>query len=85
MITAEIRVSGRLIAHVYCVNEEPVPGPGNRWDARDTEWYRYSYEYLSVGEGAKGVINGEVKHFRPNGAAALMKEIFEDVETKGGK
>lgn len=72
MITAEIRVNTQLIGHVYCVNEEGDPDG----------WCDYSYEYYCPGEET---IKGTVEHFRPNGAAALMKAIFEDIETKGGK
>ena len=74
MITAEIRVNCGLIGHIYCVNEVQTEPPG--------EWYAYSYEYYMPGEQ---VIKGTVKHYRPNGAIALLKEICEDIETKGGK
>lgn len=72
MITAEIRINGQFLGHVYCVNEEGDPD----------DWCDYSYEYYRP---EQGLIKGEVRHFRPNGAAALLKEIFEDIETKGGK
>jgi len=72
MITAEIRVNTQLIGHIYCVNEV----------GDDDGWCQYSYEYYCPGEGT---IKGTVRHYRPNGAVALMKEICEDIETQGGK
>lgn len=72
MITAEIRVNAQLVGHVYCVNE------GGTSDG----WCTYRYEYYCPD---KETIKGEVMHFRPNGAAALLKEIFENVESQGGK
>jgi hypothetical protein len=86
MLTADIRINGALIGHIYCVNEKTINPPG---DDRfhpvpivTSKWYEYSYEYYRPGEG---IIKGAVQHYRPNGAAALLKEICEDIETKGGK
>lgn len=72
MITAELRVNCGFIGHIYCVN---IGGD-------DDDWCDYRYEYYTPDEK---VISGRVKHFRPNGAIALMKEICEDIETQGGK
>lgn len=72
MITAEIRINTQLIGNIYCV----------RKTATDMDWCEYSYEYYKPGHG---LIQGLVKHYQPNGAIALFKEICEDIETKGGK
>jgi hypothetical protein len=72
MITAEIRVNAQLVGHIYCVNT------GNHTNG----WHKYRYEYYRP-DG--GIIKGEIEHFRDNGAIALVKEICEDVETKGGQ
>lgn len=86
MITADIKENGIPFGHVYVVNQEQLSRPPD-----DTEggfypepppWYRYRYEYYRP---EHDVIRGTVVHFRPNGAAALLKTVFEDVETKGGK
>jgi len=69
MITAEIRVNCGLIGHVYCVNEE---GEADGWCT-----YRYEYYELDC-----DIVRGHVKHFRPAGAASLLKKIFEDIESK---
>ena len=77
MITAEIKVNGAMIAHVYAVNQgEASILP----EVKDMCFYTYEYY-----RPEHTVIRGKVTHFRPNGAAALLKEIFEEVETKGGK
>lgn len=84
MITAELRINTQLMGHIYCVNEKDIPGPdGSRdWNTALKGWCEYSYEYYKPGEN---IIKGTVEHYRPNGAIALMKEICEDIEGKGGK
>lgn len=85
MITAEIRVNGQMIGHIYCINEKRTRGPGRHCDALDEGWdegwYEYSYEYYRPG---LHIIKGKVRHFRDNDAAALMKEVFDTI-MKGGK
>ena len=77
MITAEIKVNGVMIAHVYVVNQGAAS-----LDPDVDGLCEYHYEYYRP---EHSVIRGKAEHFRPNGAAALLKEVFEDVEGKGGK
>ena len=90
MLTVEIKVNGQndqIVGHIYCVKETQMPRPpgDDRFHPMPgitSQWYEYSYEYYKPGEL---IIKGSVQHYRPNGAVALMKEICEDIETKGGK
>jgi len=72
MLTAEIKVDGNTIAHIYAVKDGDTVG-----ELRD-----YVFEYYRP---ERGVIKGKVRHHRPNGAVALLKEICENVEMQGGK
>lgn len=87
MITAEIRHDSKMIGHINaaCVKQMPRPPGDDKFHPMPgvtSQWYEYTYEYYKPGEA---IITGTVQHYHPNGAAALMKEIFEDIETKGGK
>jgi len=52
-----------------------------------TGWrfYRYIYTKFRGGMPAPGGATGTVKHLPSNGTVALLKEVFEDLETKGVK
>jgi len=77
MMTAEIKINGITIAHVYAVNKGSVtPDP----DVAGLCEYHYEY-YIPEG----GVTEGKVEQYRPNGAAALLRLIFNDISRKGGK
>ena len=83
MLTAEIKINGVMIAHVYAVNKGLVPRTTEKKAHPFCgEFCTYAYEYYRP---EHTVIRGKVEHFRPNGAAALLKEICEDIEGKGGK
>lgn len=77
MMTVEFHVGAHYTGRISCTREKPVDV-----SAVSPEWYVYSYEYYVVG---KEIIKGTVKHHSPNGAIALLKEICEDIESKGGK
>lgn len=72
MLTVEMHVGTHYTGRISCTRKTSVDEP---------EWNAYSYEYYVVG---KEVIKGTVKHHTPNGAIGLLKEICEDIETKGG-
>lgn len=76
MITAELRVNGQFIGHIYARNE----------GGEVNGWCEYRYEcYTLNDDSGNSLVNGKVRHFRPNGAVALFKEICEDVGTRGSK
>jgi len=86
MLTAMLQLDDEVIGTVYCVNAGPLAAPEETKkedrNSEEGEWCEFAYEYHR--ECAR-TIRGTVKHYRPNGAIALMKEICEDIETKGGK
>ncbi len=72
MLTAVITIDGKQAGTVVCKN---IDGAYND---------RAEYEYLYTGD-APPIIKGRVFHHKPNGAIALLKEVCEDIETKGGR
>lgn len=76
MFTVEIKINGTLINHIYGHNEGPAKGGKFQED-------KYRYELYQV--ETKGVRNGTVTHYRPDGINALVVAILQDAETKKGK
>lgn len=68
MITAEIRVNGALIAHLYARNYSST--------LTDPEVCLYSWEYYQVGGETR---RGVVQHRRSDGHAALLAKVLEEV------
>ena len=73
MLTAEIKINGALIAHVYIVNQttgstDPVRG------------YRYDYkvDYYDVVTGE--VTKGRFSHWQNEGAAVCLKKALGAVK-----
>ena len=84
MLMVGLHLNDDPIGTVYCVNAGPVsdlPGDTNK-HADPDQLYAYSYEYHKPNSQ---IIRGTVRHYRLNGTVALLKEICEDIETKGGK
>lgn len=75
MLTAEIKINGCLLSHVYIHNTGVEPGMG--------DCYNYEYEVYNVGEGeSKGVIWGFLKHKRSDGALELVKKVLGKCKKK---
>lgn len=83
MFTVQMHRNDEVIGTVYCVNSSPVVNTADASDENEEHgmWCEYAYEYHQHGVVAH---RGTVKHYRPNGAVALLKEICEDIEAKGG-
>jgi len=64
MLTAEIKVNGSLIAHMYIVNEGSFDG----------ENAKYRYEIYHPDDG---IIKGKMSHVRSDGALELIRLILE--------
>ena len=87
MISTIIRNDMQVVhGYINCTGEKECNPPGDSafhpMPCITSRWCEVDYEYYRVGEK---IIRGTVKHFRDNGAVALLKEICEDIETKGGK
>lgn len=63
MFTAEIRVNGTLVAHLYGRNV-----------GESGELHKYDYEYYQTAEG--GLKMGSVIHDQEDGIAALVSKIL---------
>jgi hypothetical protein len=75
MITAEIKINGKLIAHVYAVNKGGDPDGT----------CAYLYEVYEVGMGVEGVKRGEVTHDRLDGGLQLIGTICDDLLMQDAK
>lgn len=71
MLTAEIKVNGVLIGHVYIHNEGYV---NDNLDD-DDDMCNYSYHAYDVGEG-EIIGRGTVKHPRKDGAFRLVERVL---------
>jgi len=78
MLTCDIKVNGRRIATISAVNQGKK---GITLSEFELGWRKYLYKYDNY--EPKQQLQGSVHHFRPSGAIALIKEICEDLETKG--
>ena len=75
MLTAEIKINGKLIGHLYIVNKGFVTFElGKINDECD-----YEYECYMV-EEEEPVIKGHVKHSRKSGALELIKKVIRNVQ-----
>ncbi len=69
MFTAELKINGCLISHIYIHNECQIGGTGV---------YVYSYEIYIVNEKQKkSIIKGEINHERLKGGLDLLRRILE--------
>ena len=73
MLTAEIKVNGALIGHVYIHNEGYL--------GADTNVCGYTYHIYDVGEAAI-VKEGHVEHDRSDGAFALINRVLDALPYK---
>ena len=71
MITAEIKINGMLLYHVYCTNSSKV----SIADANDDR-YHYEYEVYEIGKGK--VHSGKLVHNRDGGGAKLISDILKN-------
>jgi hypothetical protein len=71
MLTAEIKINGSLLKHLYVVNKGPVIPQD------DTDLYHYNYTVVdtTTGENKKGT----VLHKRRTGAVKLVQRILEEL------
>jgi hypothetical protein len=83
MLTAEIKINGRLIAHLYMVNIGRVLAPDET--AEDlafrivgTGLYTYEYEYHEIGS-KKIPKTGNIVHMREDGPLKLISICTEDM------
>ncbi len=65
MLTAELRINGRLIGHAYIVNRAAEVYPGDQCP--------YSWELYTV-DG--GTLTGTVTHKREAGAWELLRKVL---------
>lgn len=86
MLTAEIKVNGTLIAHLYARNitfdkeweDAQKLFAGAKVVVPDTKEHKYKYEYYEIGSGK--TTSGNVSHIRNDGAAKLISVIMDDME-----
>ena len=77
MLTAEIKINGAMIGHVYarnvCLAMNCDGLPGDRKHV-----CRYVYEYYEV--ESRKIVNGEVRHNRNDGIRKLISLILLDAD-----
>lgn len=71
MLTAEIKVNGCLIGHIYAHNTGYV-------HAQNHDECSYEYHIYDVTEGSV-IKSGRVEHARSSGAFALIQTIIEEL------
>jgi len=78
VLSADIKIDGRPFAGVNV-----YPLDTFEMDSEDYQagWRMYSYTYIRFQPTRE--IHGRVKHLESNGPPALLKEVFEDIETRG--
>lgn len=75
MITAEVKVNGRLIAHIYAHN---LGAADQTPESHSIERCRYFWEYYEV--NGHRVKQGHVTHVRSEGAARLLARILDAMD-----
>jgi hypothetical protein len=81
MLTAEIRINGKLLGHLYIINRGCASAAyeiGLVDTPTSMDDYLYDYEYFEVGSN-KSPRTGKVAHKREDGALALIRICAEDV------
>ena len=75
MLTAEIKINGCMIGHIYIVNEGELGTSGI---------YNYSWEYYKPGSDSpqRVVMSGHTSHTRGEGALTLIKKVVDIVNRK---
>lgn len=71
MLTAEIKINGCLIAHVYAVNKGIVPGFHNKGDCN------YDIEVIEIGQSDTPLFRTQITHKRQEGATVLIEKILK--------
>jgi len=72
MVTAEIRINGTLLGHIYAVNDVTLENGQSLY-----HWECY------VPDRGPLVGGTELRHRREDGALALISKIIEAAKTKG--
>jgi hypothetical protein len=82
MIQVQIQENGGLTSYIT-VNDDGSGTMSN--EDREAGWcfFRYIYTRYRDGMPIPGGVTGTVKHLPSNGTPALLKEIFENLETNG--
>jgi hypothetical protein len=79
MLTAEIKVNGILLAHVYIHNEGYLP----KNLSNDPNFCNYKYEIYEIGnDTGKSIFKGSVIHDRDLGWLSLLGTIQKDIGPK---
>jgi hypothetical protein len=80
MITAEVRVNGALIGHMYIHNEKTLFPSAQEYKKHLCDKCEYYVEYTEVGKGK--IFIGRLEHWGNDGAVALMAKAFELIDKK---
>lgn len=72
MMTAEIRINGSMISHIYIRNIS------SEFSVDGMNLYKYEYYQPETGE----VKTGEIKFKRDKGALTLVRDIINKMEAK---
>lgn len=73
MISAEIKINGAMIAHVYAVNVTHQVPPGALGKLKGQDVYRYEVHSI---DSAVPTRKGGVKHHRDDGALLLIEKVI---------
>lgn len=75
MLTAEIKINGALLGHLYIINKGPTTG--NEF-LTGLGSYNYKYEYFEVGSNEAPKV-GNITHKRQDGPLTLIRLCAEDM------
>ena len=68
MITAEIKINGTMLGHLYIVRDKPI--------VKHTLPVSYTFEYYEI---SKGVSGGSVMHKPVDGALRLLRTVIDKI------
>ena len=70
-LTAEIKINGRLIKHLYVINTGPIIPQD------DTDLFTYEFTAIDVISGNSK--RGAIVHHRRKGAVKLVEQILKEI------
>jgi hypothetical protein len=80
MFSFEIKVNGKLTAHVYGANKCACVKMQGLCEDFQKHKCNYEYEYYEIGSGE--LIKGTIGHYRDKGILPLVNLIMKDVEKR---
>jgi hypothetical protein len=84
MLTAEIKINGKLIKHIYIVNETPTGMPDICKSPKDMleeskveRPDQYRFEVYHVDDTQSSIQRGKTQHLRSKGALELIAKVIK--------